>query len=86
MQFTQWNGFQQGNWQEGIDVRNFIQTNYRPFSQEPDFLQGPTARTQALMDKVQELFRQERQKGGKDGSERGAMFHKGLQNLCISGS
>jgi cysteine desulfurase len=28
----------------------------------------------------------ERQKGGKDGSERGAMFHKGLQNLCISGS
>lgn len=31
MERTQWNGFKAGNWQNEIDVRNFIQTNYTPY-------------------------------------------------------
>ena len=27
--FKQWEGFKNGTWQEGIDVRNFIQKNYK---------------------------------------------------------
>ena len=27
--FKQWEGFKEGTWQEGIDVRNFIQKNYK---------------------------------------------------------
>ena len=27
---TQWEGFKPGNWQETIDVRDFIQRNYTP--------------------------------------------------------
>ena len=27
--FKQWDGFKNGTWQESIDVRNFIQKNYK---------------------------------------------------------
>ena len=64
MQHEHWNGFIPGIWQDEINVRNFIQTNYEAYTGDADFLAGPTARTRDLMAKVQELFRQEREKGG----------------------
>ncbi len=59
-----WNGFTAGVWQNEINVRDFIQTNYRAYEGDADFLAGATLRTEALMEKVRELFRQEREKGG----------------------
>lgn len=59
-----WNGFNGGLWQDEINVRDFIQTNYKEYCGDDTFLSGATERTDNLMAKVQELFRQERAKGG----------------------
>ncbi len=59
-----WDGFAAGVWQDEINVRDFIQTNYRAYTGDADFLRGATARTAALMGKVQALFAEERAKGG----------------------
>ena len=64
MQHTNWNGFIGGAWQEQIDVRNFIQLNYKEYLGNDEFLAGATARTLALMDKLQKLFKEERARGG----------------------
>ncbi len=59
-----WNGFKSGVWQNEINVRNFIQENYKPYESDAEFLSGPTARTKELMKKVQALFALELQYGG----------------------
>ena len=59
-----WNGFAEGVWQDEINVRDFIQTNYKEYHGDDSFLAGPTKRTSELMEKIQELFRKERQAGG----------------------
>ncbi|CCQ96918.1 pyruvate formate lyase I [[Clostridium] ultunense Esp] len=59
-----WRGFRAGNWMEEIDVRDFIQRNYTPYTGDDSFLAGPTERTLKLWDEVKELFRKEREKGG----------------------
>ena len=64
MKHTNWQGFKEGVWQEEIDVRDFIQTNYHPYEGDDGFLAGPTERTSELMKKVQALFALERQQGG----------------------
>ena len=60
----EWQGFKEGEWCEGVDVRGFIQSNYRPYDGGGDFLCGPTERTGALMKKLEHLFDLERQFGG----------------------
>ena len=64
MEHQNWNGFAPGVWQDQIDVRDFIQTNYKAYDGDDRFLAGPTDRTNALMKKVQSLFLLERQYGG----------------------
>ena len=64
MKHNNWQGFMEGVWQEEINVRNFIQTNYVPYEGDAAFLSGPTDRTSELMRKVQALFALERQQGG----------------------
>ncbi len=64
MRHENWNGFNGGLWQDEINVRDFIQTNYKEYCGDDSFLSGATERTDSLMAKVQELFRQERAKGG----------------------
>ena len=64
MEHINWEGFKTGHWRESIDVRDFIQTNYRPYTGDASFLSGATARTNAMMDKVQALFKLERERGG----------------------
>jgi len=59
-----WAGFRQGNWQREIDVRDFIQKNYTPYTGDASFLVAPTKSTQALWDRVSQLMRQERENGG----------------------
>ena len=60
----QWKGFVPGNWQNEIDVRDFIQKNYTPYEGDRSFLSGPTARTNRLMEKVKALLKAEQDKGG----------------------
>ena len=64
MQHTNWTGFNPGVWQDEINVRNFIQTNYKPYEGDDGFLAAATPRTEALMKKIQGLFALERQFGG----------------------
>ncbi len=64
MNHKHWNGFTAGTWQDTIDVRDFIQTNYKEYTGDDAFLCGATARTTSLMGKVNELFAEERRRGG----------------------
>lgn len=64
MMFTQWEGFKEGNWQQEIDVRGFIQTNYTPYTGDGSFLEGPTERTDRLLHKLENLLVLEREFGG----------------------
>ena len=41
----EWREFSGGNWENEIDVRNFIQKNYTPYFGNGDFLEGPTQDT-----------------------------------------
>ena len=62
--FKQWEGFSGRLWKEGIDVRDFIQNNYKPYNGDESFLEGPTEATDQLWGRLQELQKEERQKGG----------------------
>lgn len=64
METTYWNHFQPGRWQEEIDVRNFIQTNYTPYTGDERFLADATPRTQGLNQKLQDLLAREQAAGG----------------------
>ncbi len=62
--FEQWEGFSGRLWKEGVDVRDFIQNNYQPYDGDESFLAGPTEATNKLWEKLQELQKEERKKGG----------------------
>ena len=64
MDFSQWSGFSRGEWCRRIDVSGFILANVQPYEGSADFLEGPTARTLALLEKHRELLKQEREAGG----------------------
>ena len=64
MKHENWNGFTEGLWQEEINVRDFIQQNYKEYMGDDSFLADATPRTEALMKKIQSLFALERQYGG----------------------
>ena len=64
MEHTNWNGFVPGDWQNEINVRDFIQKNYKPYEGDGAFLAAATPRTKALMKKLEALFALERQFDG----------------------
>ena len=65
MKFEQWNGFNKGDWQSEINVRDFIQHNYTPYEGDSSFLTTPTSKTTKLWDEVLELYKKEHDsKGG----------------------
>ena len=64
MEHKNWNGFKAGKWMDEINVRDFIQLNYKEYKGDSSFLAGATERTSSLMKKVQSLFALERQYGG----------------------
>jgi formate C-acetyltransferase len=51
---TAWEGFNKGDWQKEVNVRDFIQTNYTPYEGNEAFLAGATAATTTLWGKVME--------------------------------
>ena len=61
---TQWEGFKPGNWQETIDVRDFIQRNYTPYTGDGSFLKSATERTKGLLHKLENLLALEQEFGG----------------------
>ena len=62
--FDQWNGFKGRLWKEEINVRDFVQNNYKPYDGDESFLEGPTEATNKLWGRLQELQKEERAKGG----------------------
>ena len=64
MKFEQWNGFTLGDWQDEINVREFIQKNYTPYGGDSSFLAGATEKTKKLWDEVLELYQKEHDSEG----------------------
>lgn len=60
----EWEGFKGKIWKEEINTRDFIQNNYTPYDGNESFLAGPTEATDKLWNKLQELQKEERAKGG----------------------
>jgi len=60
----QWQGFKGSKWQDEVDVRDFIQNNYKPYDGDESFLEDPTESTNTLWEKLQKLQKEERAKGG----------------------
>lgn len=60
----QWQGFKGNKWQDEVDVRDFIQNNYKPYNGDESFLEGPKESTNILWEKLQKLQKEERAKGG----------------------
>ena len=66
MDFKQWDGFEKGEWTKEIDVRNFIQKNYTPYTGNEDFLASATEKTSKLWGKVLNLYEKEKENGVLD--------------------
>ncbi|MDE9458767.1 formate C-acetyltransferase [Xenorhabdus bovienii] len=49
-----WQGFNEGSWQNEVNVRDFIQQNYAPYEGDETFLAGATKATDILWEKVME--------------------------------
>ncbi len=61
--FKQWDGFKTGEWAEGINVRDFIQKNYKVYEGDKNFLAGPTEKTKKVWEKASKLIVEEIKKG-----------------------
>ena len=44
----EWREFANGHWTSEINVRDFIQHNYKPYEGDESFLKGPTEATNKL--------------------------------------
>ena len=64
-----WEGFNGGLWQRDINVREFIQQNYEPYTGDDSFLAPATERTSKIWGHLNELFKEERKKGVLDVSQ-----------------
>lgn len=60
----EWREFKGLHWMDDVNVRDFIQHNYTQYDGDERFLEGPTEATHRLWSKVQELQKEEREKGG----------------------
>jgi len=61
-----WRGFTGQRWRDIIDVRDFIQDNYTPYTGGADFLRDATARTRSLWSRLTAMFPRERELGVYD--------------------
>ena len=64
IQMEQWNGFEGRLWKEEVNVRDFIQNNYKPYDGDASFLAGPTESTRLLWEELKKLQKEERAKNG----------------------
>ena len=58
----QWKKFKEGNWTKSIDVRDFIQKNYKQYNGDDSFLAPKTNKTSKVWDKCEELLKEELEK------------------------
>ncbi|MFR8991501.1 MAG: formate C-acetyltransferase [Fusobacterium sp.] len=58
-----WNGFIGELWKNEINVRDFIQCNYTPYTGDDSFLEDATENTKKVWNKLTEMFKVEREKG-----------------------
>ena len=58
-----WNGFVGELWKNEINVRDFIQCNYTPYTGDDSFLEDATENTKKVWNKLTEMFKVEREKG-----------------------
>lgn len=59
-----WRTYNPGEWETSIDVRDFIQKNYQPYSGDYSFLKGSTNTTKQLWAELCDLLSQESAAGG----------------------
>jgi formate C-acetyltransferase len=59
-----WRGFKGTHWKTDVNVRDFIQNNYKPYDGDESFLAGPTEATNRLWGRLQELQKEEREHNG----------------------
>ena len=64
LDMEQWAGFEGRIWREEVNVRDFIQKNYKPYYGDESFLAEPTDATNKLWGALQKLQKEEREKGG----------------------
>ncbi len=64
VQYEGWDGFEGRIWKEEINVRDFIQKNYKPYDGDESFLSNATESTEKLWGELQKLQHEERRKGG----------------------
>lgn len=62
--YQEWDGFEGRIWKDEVNVRDFIQKNYKPYDGDEAFLAGPTESTNKLWGALQKLQKEERAKGG----------------------
>lgn len=60
----EWEGFIGRLWKEEINVRDFIQNNYKPYDGDESFLAEPSEATNKLWGELQKLQKEERAKNG----------------------
>ncbi|WP_330203668.1 formate C-acetyltransferase [Cyanobacterium sp. Dongsha4] len=58
-----WQGFKTGKWTKEVNVRDFIQKNYTPYTGDESFLTDATPCTNNLWTEVKLLMKEEREKG-----------------------
>jgi formate C-acetyltransferase len=64
MQNAAWESFKPGAWTEEIDIQDFIQRNYTPYTGGDDFLQPASQQTLQLWEKVKILLQEEHRRQG----------------------
>jgi len=62
----EWKGFQGGEWTQIVDVRNFIQNNYKSYNGDESFLVDATEKTKRVLTRYEELIKEEGKKGVLD--------------------
>ena len=58
-----WKNFKGDNWKNNIDVEDFILNNYKEYLGDESFLEGITDKTKVIIDKVNELTKEELRNG-----------------------
>lgn len=61
-----WAGFKGELWKKEINVRDFIQNNYTPYTGDDSFLKPSSEKTRKVWNKLTEMFKVERERGVYD--------------------
>ena len=61
---TYWRYFKEGKWNKEVDVRDFMDKNYKEYLGDSSFLVGPTESSTKLHQMVVDLLEEEKRRGG----------------------